>query len=86
VDAANLAEDISPSGVRADGQSEVSIAAASPYVVDLPSFALNVGIGTGWQKRGRGLRVAEIDGCGIEYVLLNRLTFYPIGGLTTASW
>ena len=34
VDAASLAEDISPSGVRADGQSEVSIAARGPYVVE----------------------------------------------------
>ncbi|HET6178686.1 MAG TPA: hypothetical protein VFE61_17290 [Candidatus Sulfotelmatobacter sp.] len=34
VNAANLAEDISPSGVRAFGQSETSIAAAGPYVVE----------------------------------------------------
>lgn len=34
VDAASLSEDITPSGARADGQSEVSIAAAGPYVVE----------------------------------------------------
>jgi hypothetical protein len=34
VDAANLAEDINGSGVRADGQSEVSIAASGQYVVE----------------------------------------------------
>jgi len=34
VNAANLAEDISPSGTRAYGQSETSIAAAGPYVVE----------------------------------------------------
>jgi hypothetical protein len=34
VNAANLAEDVSPSGVRAFGQSETSIAAAGPYVVE----------------------------------------------------
>jgi len=33
-DAASLSEDISPSGVRADGQSEVSIAASGNYVVE----------------------------------------------------
>lgn len=34
VNAANLAEDIAPSGLRAFGQSETSIAAAGPYVVE----------------------------------------------------
>lgn len=34
VNAANLAEDISPAGVRADGQSETSVAAAGRYVVE----------------------------------------------------
>jgi len=34
VNAANLPEDISPGGVRAFGQSETSIAAAGPYVVE----------------------------------------------------
>jgi hypothetical protein len=34
VDAANLSEDITPSGARAAGQSETSIAAAGPYVVE----------------------------------------------------
>lgn len=34
VNAANTAEDIAPSGVRAFGQSETSIAAAGPYVVE----------------------------------------------------
>jgi hypothetical protein len=34
VNAANLAEDVSPSGVRAFGQSETSIAAAGSYVVE----------------------------------------------------
>src|SRR2546428_7820718 len=34
VDAASLSEDISPSGVRAYGQSEVSIAASGPHVVE----------------------------------------------------
>lgn len=34
VNAGNLAEDIAPSGVRAFGQSETSIAAAGPYVVE----------------------------------------------------
>ena len=34
VDAASLAEDVNGAGVRADGQSEVSIAAAGPFVVE----------------------------------------------------
>jgi hypothetical protein len=34
VDAASFAEDVSPAGVQADGQSETSIAAAGPYVVE----------------------------------------------------
>jgi hypothetical protein len=34
VDAATIAEDVSPAGVPAQGQSEVSIAAAGPYVVE----------------------------------------------------
>jgi len=34
VDAASLTEDITPAGVRADGQSEVSIAAEGNYVVE----------------------------------------------------
>ncbi len=34
VDAASLSEDISPSGVRAYGQSEVSLAASGPHVVE----------------------------------------------------
>ena len=34
VDAASFAEDVSPSGVQADGQSETSIAASGPYVVE----------------------------------------------------
>ena len=34
VDAANLSEDITPSGTRGDGQSEVSIAASGQYVVE----------------------------------------------------
>jgi hypothetical protein len=34
VDAANFAEDVSPAGVRAYGQSETSIAASGPYVAE----------------------------------------------------
>jgi hypothetical protein len=34
VDAASLAEDVSPAGVRADGQSETSVAASGRYVVE----------------------------------------------------
>ncbi|HEV2379500.1 MAG TPA: hypothetical protein VG206_06855, partial [Terriglobia bacterium] len=34
VDAASLSEDITPSGARASGQSETSIAAVGPYVVE----------------------------------------------------
>lgn len=34
VDAANPSEDVSPAGVQADGQSETSIAAIGPYVVE----------------------------------------------------
>jgi hypothetical protein len=34
VDAARISEDVSPAGVSAQGQSEVSIAAAGPYVVE----------------------------------------------------
>jgi hypothetical protein len=34
VDAARMSEDVSPAGVAAQGQSEVSIAAAGPYVVE----------------------------------------------------
>jgi hypothetical protein len=34
VNAASFAEDVSPSGVQSDGQSETSIAASGPYVVE----------------------------------------------------
>jgi hypothetical protein len=34
VDAASFAEDVSPAGVQADGQSEVSIAASGPYIAE----------------------------------------------------
>jgi hypothetical protein len=34
VDAARIGEDVSPAGVAAQGQSEVSVAAAGPYVVE----------------------------------------------------
>ena len=34
VNAASFAEDVNPAGVQADGQSETSIAAAGPYVVE----------------------------------------------------
>lgn len=34
VDAATVSEDVTPSGVQAHGQSEVSVAAAGPYVVE----------------------------------------------------
>ena len=34
VDAASFAEDVSPAGVQAGGQSETSIAASGPYVVE----------------------------------------------------
>ena len=34
VDAASFAEDVNPAGVQADGQSETSIAASGPYVVE----------------------------------------------------
>ncbi len=34
VDAATLSEDVTPSGVQIHGQSEVSVAAAGPYVVE----------------------------------------------------
>src|SRR5690348_8987321 len=34
VDAASFAEDVSPAGVRADGQSETSVAASGPFVAE----------------------------------------------------
>jgi hypothetical protein len=73
VDAADFGEDIAPSGIRAYGQSEVSVAGAGPYVVeawnDATGFLTPCGdpngkeelTGLGFSKNG-GARFTDLGG------------------------
>jgi hypothetical protein len=74
VDAASFREDVSPAGVRAYGQSETSIAAAGPYVVeawnDATSFLSNC-----------GSKHFKEEATGIGFSVNGGKTFRDLGGL-----
>jgi hypothetical protein len=74
VDAASFAEDVSPAGARGYGQSETSIAASGPYVVeawnDSTTFFSSCG-----NKRFKE------EGTGIGFSVNGGRTFTDLGGL-----
>src|SRR5437870_6609834 len=78
VDAATPAEDITPSGVSIQGQSEVSIAAASPYVVE----AWNDGTGF-FAPCGSPNNKEELTGFGFSNN--GGASFIDLGGLPNAN-
>ena len=78
VDAATPAEDITPSGVSIQGQSEVSIAAAGPYVVE----AWNDGTGF-FAPCGSPQNKEELTGFGFSNN--GGASFIDLGGLPNAN-
>src|SRR5215467_14382034 len=74
VNAASFSEDVSPAGVRAYGQSETSIAASGPYVVeawnDATSFVSTC-----------GAKHFKEEGTGIGFSANGGRTFRDLGGL-----
>ena len=78
VDAATPAEDITPSGVSIQGQSEVSIAAAGPYVVE----AWNDGTGF-FAPCGSPNNKEELTGFGFSNN--GGASFIDLGGLPNAN-
>ena len=78
VDAANFAEDVSPAGVQADGQSEVSIAASGPYVAE------------GWNDSTAFFSpcpssMAKEELSGFGFSANGRRSFTDLGGLPNAQ-
>ncbi|HLX58730.1 MAG TPA: hypothetical protein VKR83_17055 [Ktedonobacteraceae bacterium] len=78
VDAANPAEDVSASGVQAFGQSETSIAATGPYVVE------------GWNDATTfvsscGAAMNKEEGTGLGFSADGGATFTDEGGLPNAN-
>jgi len=78
VDAANPAEDVTPSGVSVQGQSEVSIAASGPYVVE----AWNDGTGF-FAPCGSPQNREELTGFGFSNN--GGASFTDLGGLPNAN-
>src|ERR1700758_3279496 len=78
VDAASLAEDVTPSGVQIHGQSETSIAAAGPYVVE----AWNDGTGF-FAPCGSPQNKEELTGFGFS--TNGGASFTDLGGLPNAN-
>ncbi len=78
VDAATPSEDVTPSGVQIHGQSEVSIAAAGPYVVE----AWNDGTGF-FAPCGSPLNKEELTGFGFSNN--GGASFTDLGGLPNAN-
>jgi hypothetical protein len=78
VDAANLQEDVTPSGVQVHGQSEVSVASAGPYVVE----AWNDGTGF-FAPCGSPQSKEELTGFGFSTD--GGKTFTDLGGLPNAD-
>lgn len=77
VNAASFAEDVSPAGVQADGQSETSIAASGPYVVEA------------WNDATSFLStcpspMAKEEGTGFGFSANGGKTFTDLGGLPNA--
>lgn len=78
VDAASFAEDVSPAGVQADGQSETSIAASGPYVVE----AWNDGTGF-FSSCPAAMAKEELSGFGFS--ANGGRSFTDLGGLPNAQ-
>jgi len=78
VDAATLQEDVTPSGVQIHGQSETSVAAAGPYVVE----AWNDGTGF-FAPCGSPQNKEELTGFGFSTD--GGKTFTDLGGLPNAN-
>ncbi len=78
VDAATLQEDVTPSGVQIHGQSEVSVAASGPYVVE----AWNDGTGF-FAPCGSTQNKEELTGFGFSND--GGKTFTDLGGLPNAD-
>jgi len=78
VDAATPSEDVTPSGVQIHGQSETSIAAAGPYVVE----AWNDGTGF-FAPCGSPLNKEELTGFGFSNN--GGASFIDLGGLPNAN-
>jgi hypothetical protein len=78
VDAATLSEDVTPSGVQIHGQSETSIAAAGPYVVE----AWNDGTGM-FAPCGSPQNKEELTGFGFS--TNEGASFTDLGGLPNAN-
>ena len=78
VDAANPQEDVTPSGVQVHGQSETSVAAAGPYVVE----AWNDGTGF-FAPCGSPMNKEELTGFGFSNN--GGKTFTDLGGLPNAN-
>jgi hypothetical protein len=78
VDAANPQEDVTPSGVQVHGQSETSVAAAGPYVVE----AWNDGTGF-FAPCGSPMNKEELTGFGFSND--GGKTFTDLGGLPNAN-
>jgi len=78
VDAATLSEDVTPSGVQIHGQSEVSVAAAGPYVVE----AWNDGTGF-FAPCGSPQNKEELTG--FAFSTNGGVSFTDLGGLPNAN-
>jgi len=78
VDAANPQEDVTPSGVQVHGQSETSVAASGPYVVE----AWNDGTGF-FAPCGSPMNKEELTGFGFS--TNGGKTFTDLGGLPNAN-
>lgn len=78
VNAASLSEDINPAGVRAPGQSETSIAASGPYVVEAWNDA------TGFVAPCPSPMSKE-EGTGFAFSANGGLSFTDLGGLPNGA-
>ncbi len=78
VDAATPAEDVSPSGVQAYGQSETSIASSGPYVVEAWNDATGFFAGC-----GAPMNKEELTGFGFSNN--GGKSFFDLGGLPNAN-
>ena len=78
VNAASFAEDVNPAGVPADGQSETSIAAAGPYVVEAWNDA------TGFIAPCPS-PMAKEEGTGFGFSANGGKSFTDLGGLPNAN-
>jgi hypothetical protein len=78
VDAASFAEDVTPAGLQADGQSEVSIAASGPYIAEGWNDA------TGFASACPSAMSKE-EGSGFGFSANGGRSFTDLGGLPNAQ-